>query len=497
MAVNNINMAETYKVCRSLSEQIAKEAAASENGHTASPALLDALRASFNEILEFERTYLILALDSFYGAMLLSMETDIDFKINQPIGTDISTEPIRVLFNPLRCAKYSFPEFTGLLVSEILRLVYSHPEFYSSTNSANDSEVHDLLEKASSATVSDMVSNDIRLDDTGRKGLRLPKDAYTVSMLNEEVSISPKNHDTIEYYYTILKNFSKKQNNSNMPSGGGKDGNSTEGGIGNGNNQVSPDGTNGNEAHNWENQGTAEEMKERVKGVVRQAYESLPDDKRGLIPSGILEAIKKILAPPQIPWQEILKQMVGSVPYPYRKTRMRLNRRQPERADLSGRLPKRIVDIVCCFDTSGSMSNDDLKYCFNEVLNILKIYEGANITVIECDAEIQKVYKCKNISEFDPNAAGRGGTSFIPVIELINGEEKYKKKYPEYAGNFQRSLMVYFTDGYGDCDIPQPQTYKNMWVVLNDVKNLSLREPYGEVVSLSTDPKWIKNHRGY
>ena len=88
---------------------------------------------------------------------------------------------------------------------------------------------------------------------------------------------------------------------------------------------------------------------------------------------------------------------------------------------------------------------------------------------------------------------GRGGTSFIPVIRYINGEKEYSdvKKYP-MAGKYRDALLVYFTDGYGDYEIPKPKTYRNLWVVLHDVKNLSLKNPYGDVKSLSMDADYKK-----
>ena len=56
--------------------------------------------------------------------------------------------------------------------------------------------------------------------------------------------------------------------------------------------------------------------------------------------------------------------------------------------------------------------------------------------------------------------------------------------------------MVYFTDGYGEWEIPKPKTYRNLWVVLHDVKNLTLKEPYGDVKSLSMDQDYKRMKNG-
>ena len=82
---------------------------------------------------------------------------------------------------------------------------------------------------------------------------------------------------------------------------------------------------------------------------------------------------------------------------------------------------------------------------------------------------------------------GRGGTCFTPVFKYMRTERKMR----------DTDLLIYFTDGYGDCSIPKPRTYRNLWVVLKDAKNLSLANPYGEVKALSGDKDWVKQHNGF
>ena len=84
--------------------------------------------------------------------------------------------------------------------------------------------------------------------------------------------------------------------------------------------------------------------------------------------------IEKLLKKPEINWKQLLRKFVGTIPVPHRSTRTRLNRRMPERSDLSGKLPKRHVEIVVAIDTSGSMSDSDISYVLNEIFNIVKDY---------------------------------------------------------------------------------------------------------------------------
>ena len=109
---------------------------------------------------------------------------------------------------------------------------------------------------------------------------------------------------------------------------------------------------------------------------------------------------------------------------------------------------------------------------FNELFEILAKRKH-DITVIECDAEVRRVYKARTPADIKMKVTGRGGTWFSPVIEYINND-----KY------FRDALLIYFTDGYGEMEIPRPRTYRNMWVVIGDARHLSLKEPYGAVMTL-------------
>ena len=100
-------------------------------------------------------------------------------------------------------------------------------------------------------------------------------------------------------------------------------------------------------------------------------------------------------------------------------------------------------------------------------------YIWSNLSFHKSKQLPQKVYKIKKPDDVQTKVKGRGGTAFTPVIEYINND-----KY------FRDSLLIYFTDGYGEAKIPRPYTYRNLWVILGDSKSLSLKQPYGAVVSM-------------
>lgn len=480
-----INVKALYDTCNKLVVEAEKQAAA---GEQISQSVIDGLTGAYTQIIEFMKIYLISCQDRFYGSILMDMEMELDFTQRGAVDLKIDRSPFALTVNPLFCKNYKFPEFTGLIINELIKMIWLHPADYASLNKEKDEKKHKLLEAASDAASTSIVKRDVRLNSSNNEygasanGCRLPEDRYTATSINAECGVSAKENMPLNYYYQILDKFKKKDPPGN--SGG------TGEGSGNSSNIATENNSAGNQTHSWEG-ADKEEVKEHITSMVSNAFNSLDEKSRGYIPSSVMAQIKVLLEPPEINWKQVLRKMVGSVPVPYRKTRTRLNRRQPFRSDLCGKLPKRTVNIVCAFDTSGSMSDDDIKYCMNEVFNIIKVYEGYKVTIIECDAQVQRVYTARNMSEVDTKVRGRGGTCFTPVIQYINGEKPYdnKIKYPD-AGKYKDALLIYFTDGYGEYEIPKPKTYRNLWVVLHDTKCLSVKEPYGDVKSLSMDNDW-------
>lgn len=468
---DKINILELYNT---LKESIKKTLKISEETQERSvpEELLGPITESFTEIINFIKTHLITSQDSFYGNMWLSMDTEINYKIRGPIDIDVSKQPFVLMFNPLFCADIKFIELEGLIVSEILRLVYDHPSTFALINPDNDAAKHEHLEKGSSVSVSDMVRNEIRLnrDNVSSPPLKLPSDFFTVTKMAQEIGRVPSKNEAMEYYYKMLEKFDNKPQNPQN----GNVGSSKENGT------ATPNNSDGQGTRQWEKQ-NPEETKEAIKSLVKEVYDSMDNKARGSMPSSIVEQIEKLLKTPELNWKQILRKYIGSIPVPYRKTKTRPNRREPERFDLSGRLPKRIARLVVAIDTSGSMSDKMIAYAMNEIFEITKNHE-AEITIIECDAEIGKIYKVKKMSDVQTKVTGRGGTRFTPVIEYLN-ENRYRD-----------AVMIYFTDGYGEYEIPKPRTYRNLWVVVRgDVTDLSLKEPYGEVKALKMDQDWVKN----
>lgn len=212
---------------------------------------------------------------------------------------------------------------------------------------------------------------------------------------------------------------------------------------------------------------------------IREVTVQASSNSRGYLPAGFTDLIESIINPKsKISWQQILSRKIGSLPFPYKKTVVRRDRRQPNRLDLRGRISDRVSKIYVAIDTSGSISDQDISYFLSEIRAITRVSK-ADVTVIECDADIQKVYDINAQKVPDNAVEGRGGTSFTPVFQ-----------YLRKINADQTSILVYFTDGYGEASVPKFRG-ETIWVITEDGQ-LSVTEPRGKVLSLAEDTRYEK-----
>jgi predicted metal-dependent peptidase len=91
-------------------------------------------------------------------------------------------------------------------------------------------------------------------------------------------------------------------------------------------------------------------------------------------------------------------------------------------------------DIVIVLDTSGSMSDDDVKEGLSGVKNILEKDRHCYTTILEVDAGVEKEYVCKRVHDIQFNIKGRGGTTLGPGLER--------------ARELRCDVCLVFTDGF-------------------------------------------------
>jgi predicted metal-dependent peptidase len=206
-----------------------------------------------------------------------------------------------------------------------------------------------------------------------------------------------------------------------------------------------------------------------LEDLVKSTLESAKQ--RGKIPGNLSGVIEDLyFKDPIISWKKEFRNMIGSIPCPYKTTMRVKNRRQPHRADISGRVYDRKVKICIAIDTSGSVDDNQLMYFFNEIFHLTKDYNTI-ITLIQCDTNVSSVSTIKDKKDVKHiKVTGRGGTSFTPVFEYIKNDVK-KLEQPD--------LLIYFTDGYGESEIDTNLRghFDLMWVISGLKDELSVQTP--------------------
>jgi predicted metal-dependent peptidase len=106
----------------------------------------------------------------------------------------------------------------------------------------------------------------------------------------------------------------------------------------------------------------------------------------------------------------------------------------PEISPFPGKTRDMTFDIVVLIDTSGSMSQDDIKDGLSGVKSIIEKDRHCYTTVLEVDAGVEKEYTVKHVRDIQFNIKGRGGTTLRPGLER--------------ARELGCDVCLAFTDGY-------------------------------------------------
>ena len=120
--------------------------------------------------------------------------------------------------------------------------------------------------------------------------------------------------------------------------------------------------------------------------------------------------------------------------------------------------------LAYCIDTSGSMSPQELEQGIAEIDSIRQVLQ-ARLYFIVCDYDITT---SKWIEPYEnlPILKGGGGTSFVPIFDILETEQ------------IDCDAVVIFTDGWGT--FPESDKgYDTIWVITSNAK-----PPFGECVNV-------------
>jgi len=201
--------------------------------------------------------------------------------------------------------------------------------------------------------------------------------------------------------------------------------------------------------HSWgEFENLSEAEKKLIEKQVEHQLTTIADEiekSQGNIPgelSGLIERLRHV-EPPKFDWKGYLRRFVGSSIKSYtRILRRKPNKRYPDNPGLKIKYRN---SVLVAIDTSGSVSDNEVKEFLNEIHHINKT--GSYVDIIQCDTKIQSVEPFKPKKDFKVH--GRGGTSFQPVIDYYN---ENRRKY---------TTLIYLTDG--EAPPPKDCPKRTLW----------------------------------
>lgn len=191
---------------------------------------------------------------------------------------------------------------------------------------------------------------------------------------------------------------------------------------------------------------TKQLIKNQIDNTIKRTAEEC-SKQRGTVPSELSQIIEKLnkKKPEIFNWKAYFRRMLGSI---YDINIKSTRRKESLRFEGSmGIQHKKKVSMLVAIDTSASVSNKELAEFFNEIFYIWKA--GARITIVECDADIHKIYEYQG--KLIDSVTGRGGTDFNPPVDYYI---KHKKDY---------ASLIYFTDG--ECELPAKHPSGIIWII--------------------------------
>jgi predicted metal-dependent peptidase len=200
----------------------------------------------------------------------------------------------------------------------------------------------------------------------------------------------------------------------------------------------------------WANQSADDAEQNQHDEMLRQAAQRSHD--WGKLPGPLQQLINAMLErrEPQVDWRRSLRLFAAC------SGRTRVTHTMKRKSKRFGTRPgtriKRYSKLAVALDTSGSVDDDTLSTFFSEIHSIWK--HGAEVVIIECDAEVQQTYPYRGQTPQD--VAGRGGTAFDPVFEHLN-----QNRQQQFDG------CIYLTDGWADTPEVRPPC-KVLWVICAD-----------------------------
>ena len=342
--------------------------------------------------------------EPFYGFFLLMLNKVWDAKRVPTACVSKNNINYQLTINPDFWEKLSEPHQMGLLKHELLHIAFNHL-----------TSTFDFSDKKLANIAMDLEINQYILESW------LPEGGLTLATY-PELNLQAKQGS--RYYYKELLRAKQE-----------KDKNGTSGCLNFDKHCDEMDQGNDPASHDtWDEfNDMSEAEKKLIETQVQRVLQEVKEQtlkKQGSVPGEMTDKIiVEVIEKPKFNWREYVRRFAGNSTKVYtKKLRRKENRRF---SDFPGLKIKMRQHMLLAIDTSGSVSNEELKEFMNEIFHIYK--QGVDVTIVQCDTKINSIKQYTGKNDLDIH--GRGGTEFDPVIKYFN--ENLKKF----------TSLVYFTDG--------------------------------------------------
>ena len=363
-----------------------------------------------------KQSKLLMLKEPFYGLFLISLNKELRSNVETACVTPDKLN-IKLCINPEFWLSLDEKTKLAILKHELLHIVFFHLDNFERFpnkrlyNIAADLEINQYIE----------------LEYKGEKwdGLEYDQNIF------KDLNLLPK--QGTKYYYEAIQNEIDKNPN---------------GDLANFINGIEKDWHDLWKAMEGMNEAEKKLIQKQIDHQLTEIASEMKKKNRGLIPSELESYINGLfeITEPVIDWKSYLRRFASISPKVFtKKTRYKPNKRFLNNPALKIKQHKHTLVAI---DTSGSVSDEEVLEFFNEIHHMYKT--GTQVTIIECDAIIQRIYeyngKLENIS-----VKGRGGTDFEPVFKYMF----------EHRNRFNN--LIYLTDG--ECSVPETQIKKPiLWV---------------------------------
>jgi len=352
----------------------------------------------------------------FFGSCALSLGT-----VSTKQIPTAATDGKKILFNPEFVDLQTEPQTVGLICHEVMHVILQHCQQF-------DNKDPKLCNIAM-----DYIINDSLLYE---QGMQLPEDGIW------DRDRSFKNMTWQQVYY-ILKDIQDKENGNTEGNEKGEGGGpANDAGlsqekqkeIGELLKTADPEHVSGSKLSEAE----MEELKQDIERIVIKASKDAENmEKPGSVPASIRDLINEIRES-KISWEEFVFTTVQSRfpdDYSYRRPNKKF-------LDQGLYLPTmestRVKRFVFAFDTSGSVSQDELITYYSECNFLINHFKPESVYLMSSDCNVAEVVELEEGETIEDGFyfKGGGGTSFTPVFEHLSNND------------IEVDQLIYFSDMY-------------------------------------------------